>query len=208
MVGHLPLQSGGLQYGDELIGEVFGLALLIKAHRHVFIGHHAAKVGNIGAHDGNAVLGLVCRTCLSPSPNRMAAPGPTCFDTSREYRSPERSRERLRESLELSDRVDDVEDVAWCLIALGVVAAENGASLDAAALLGYTTALLDRIGATMKPFEARLFERTCGRLREALGDAELEDALAAGTRLHRADAVRLGMHVGAACRPSGRARQP
>ena len=106
--------------------------------------------------------------------------------------------ELLRESLELSDRVDDVEDVAWCLIALGVVAAENSASLDAAALLGYTTALLDRIGATMKPFEARLFERTCGRLRETLGDAGLEDALEAGTRLHRADAVRLGMHVGAA----------
>ena len=65
-------------------------------------------------------------------------------------------------------------------------------------MLGYTTALLDRIGATMKPFEERLFERTRSRLREALGDAELEAALAAGARLHRADAVRLGMSVGAA----------
>ena len=106
--------------------------------------------------------------------------------------------ELLRESLELSDRVDDIEDVAWCLIALAVVAADRGASLDAAAMLGYTTALLDRIGASMKPFEERLFERTRSRLREALGDTELDDALAAGAQLQRADAVRLGMGVGAA----------
>lgn len=103
----------------------------------------------------------------------------------------------LRESLELSGRVDDVEDMAWCLIALAAVASDKGATVDAAAMLGFTTALLDRIGATMKPFEERLFERTRGRLRETLGDAEFEDALAAGARLRRADAVRLGMTAGA-----------
>ena len=104
----------------------------------------------------------------------------------------------LRESLELAEQVDDVEDLAWCLIALAAVAAEDGAALDASVMLGFTTAVLDRIGATMKPFEERLFERTRARLRETLGDTELEDALAAGTRLHRADAVRLGMNVGTA----------
>ncbi len=114
-----------------------------------------------------------------------------------EQRRSDEAGELLRESLELSDRVGDVEDLAWCLIALAVVAADNGASLDAAAMLGYTTALLDRIGASMKPFEERLFERTRSRLREALGDAELEDALAAGAHLQRADAVGLGMSVGA-----------
>ncbi|HEX6763081.1 MAG TPA: BTAD domain-containing putative transcriptional regulator [Gaiellaceae bacterium] len=102
----------------------------------------------------------------------------------------------LQESLELSARVDDDEDVAWCLIALAAVAARRGDAVDAASMLGFTTALLERLGATTKTFEQRLFEQTRDRLRDALGAAELEVALAAGARLPRADAFGLGLAVG------------
>jgi hypothetical protein len=42
--------------------------------------------------------------------------------------------------------------------------------------------LLDRIGATMKPFEQQLFDRTEKQLRTSLGEAGLADAIAAGER--------------------------
>ncbi len=103
----------------------------------------------------------------------------------------------LREALELSDRLDDLEDLAWCLIALAAVASRAGASPEAGTMLGFTTALLERIGATMKRNEEHLFQRTRDQLREALGEAEFEDALAAGARLRRLDAVELGMTIGA-----------
>ncbi len=70
----------------------------------------------------------------------------------------------LRESRELATRVDDREDVAWCLIALAAVAAERGQDEVAGDLLAQAEALLERIGATMKPNEQRLYDRTRERL--------------------------------------------
>ena len=70
----------------------------------------------------------------------------------------------LRESRELATRVDDREDVAWCLIALAAVAAERGRDEQAHELLAEAEALLERIGATMKFNEQRLYERTRERL--------------------------------------------
>ena len=103
------------------------------------------------------------------------------------------ARASLVESLELSARVDDQEDVAWCLIGLAALAAENGAPHDAASMLGFTSRLLERIGATMKPNEQRLFERTRERLAAAFDEAALTDAFATGERLPWADAVDLGL---------------
>src|SRR5579862_8480033 len=63
---HLPLQGRGLKNGDELICKVPGIADFVETHRHIFIGDHAAKVGDVGTHDGNAVFaGLVSRAARS-----------------------------------------------------------------------------------------------------------------------------------------------
>jgi predicted ATPase/DNA-binding SARP family transcriptional activator len=101
------------------------------------------------------------------------------------------ARRRLAESVELAEQVDDGEDVAWCLIALAAVAEAAGEHHDAALMLGFAEGLLERIGATMKPFELGLFERTRERLGGAMDAAALAELLRAGARLPRADARRL-----------------
>ncbi len=103
--------------------------------------------------------------------------------------------EFLLESLELSDRLDDDEDVAWCLIALAAVAASDGSGTNGVSLLGFASTILARLGATMKPFEQRLFDRTRGTLLETVGAAGFEQALEAGSRLQPDDAVSLGVSV-------------
>ena len=95
----------------------------------------------------------------------------------------------LAEGLELSHRLADEEDTAWCLIALAAVAAADKRARTGAELLGFAAALLERIGATMKPNELRLYDRTRSRLRDALGAAELAEALASGAGLELDDVV-------------------
>jgi tetratricopeptide (TPR) repeat protein len=89
----------------------------------------------------------------------------------------------LLEALDLSREIADDEDTAWCLIALAAVAADRGRDEEGARLLGFASMLLDRIGATMKPFEQRLFDRTEERLLARLGEAPLGDAQAEGRGL-------------------------
>jgi hypothetical protein len=55
--------------------------------------------------------------------------------------------------------------------------------------------LLDRIGATMKPNEQRLFDRTEERLLIALGEQGLADALGDGERLETAGILALSQVV-------------
>jgi len=89
----------------------------------------------------------------------------------------------LLEALDLSREIEDDEDTAWCLIGLAASAAAGGDALGGAQLLGFATGLLERIGATMKPFEQRLYDRTLDRLRDALGADRLDDARAEGRQL-------------------------
>jgi predicted ATPase/DNA-binding SARP family transcriptional activator len=95
----------------------------------------------------------------------------------------------LAEGLELSHRIADEEDTAWCLIALAAVAVADKRPRTGAELLGFAVALLEKIGATMKLNERRLHDRTQGRLRDALGAAELAEALDAGAALELDDVV-------------------
>ena len=103
----------------------------------------------------------------------------------------EDARQLLAQSIALSERVGDPEDLAWCLIALAAVAARTQQTYDGARMLGFTIALLDQIGATMKPFERRLYERTREALDSALGGAQLDAAISEGKRLRLSDAVTL-----------------
>ena len=97
----------------------------------------------------------------------------------------------LVEGLELSQDIADDEDAAWCLIGLAAVAEAGGVGLEAAQLLGSAALLLDRLGATMKPFERRLFDRTNDRLLVTLGQDRLERARAEGERLRPEDLLAL-----------------
>ena len=59
----------------------------------------------------------------------------------------------------------------------------RGGSHDAAIVLGFARALLERINATNKPFEQHLHDTAFTRLSAALGPAQLEELLATGSRL-------------------------
>jgi predicted ATPase len=102
------------------------------------------------------------------------------------------ARAQLAESLELAAALDDSEDVAWCLIGLAAIAEAGGHWRDAALMVGFAEALLERIGATTKPFEGGLLARTRARLADAMEPAALAEALREGSRLPTASAVRLG----------------
>ncbi len=98
------------------------------------------------------------------------------------------ARSLLSESVTGAARLGDHEDVAWCLIALAAIAARTDQMHDAALTLGFATALLERIGATMKPFESSLHEHTRLALGAALGATEADSVLLDGSRL-RLDVV-------------------
>jgi predicted ATPase/DNA-binding SARP family transcriptional activator len=93
------------------------------------------------------------------------------------------ARSLLGESIDLAQRIGDSEDIAWCVIALAAVAAGLRQPVHGARMLGFTEALLSRIGATMKPFEENLHLRTREVLRAALGDAAFESALSEGAQI-------------------------
>ncbi len=94
--------------------------------------------------------------------------------------------ELLHESLLRSYELGDQEDIVWCFVGLGAIADRHGASRDAALLLQTALSLLTRIGASMKPFEQRLFDQTRASIR-ADGGLDLDDV----TALTVEDAVRL-----------------
>jgi hypothetical protein len=73
-------------------------------------------------------------------------------------------------------------------------------------MLGFTLALLKRIGATMKPFEQSLYERTREALDSALGGAQFDAAFSEGERLQLSDAVILASTLAVAETPTSRRR--
>ena len=89
----------------------------------------------------------------------------------------------LQESLTLSLEVGDKEDVIWCLLGLAAVAARVGDVERAALVLSGAESLLAEIGATMKPFERSLHDRTMTILKESLPSDELRSAWSTGSQL-------------------------
>ena len=87
----------------------------------------------------------------------------------------------LLESLTLSCSVGDKEDVIWCLLGLAAVAARHGDHQRATFVLAGASSLLQDIGATMKPFELGLHERTLASLRAAQSDEAFDAAWAEGS---------------------------
>ncbi len=114
-----------------------------------------------------------------------------------EQRRVEAACELLVEALDLSGGVDDKEDVVWCVIALAAVAATRGETREAAVVLGFARASLERIHATVKPFERRLFDATFDRLAGALDRVELDELLATGSGLPDSDAIAAARSIGA-----------
>ncbi len=102
----------------------------------------------------------------------------------------------LSESVTAAAVLGDHEDVAWCLIALATVAARTDHLHAAARTLGYATASLERIGATMKPVEAGLHQRTLLALTTALGETEVSSLLSEGARLQLSEVLELALGVG------------
>jgi predicted ATPase/DNA-binding SARP family transcriptional activator len=114
-----------------------------------------------------------------------------------QQRRPEAARKLLLEALDLSDGVDDKEDIAWSLIALATVGATSDRLRDAAVVLGFARALLERINATSKPFERHLDDITFERLAAVYGQAELEELLGLGARMPAAEGIALARSIGA-----------
>ena len=97
--------------------------------------------------------------------------------------------ELLRESVSMSAAVGDKEDVAWCLVGLAAVATQGGDPDRGAAVLGAADALLEGMGALMKPFERGLQGRTLASIRKRLDAASLDEAWARGRGLAIEQAV-------------------
>ncbi len=99
------------------------------------------------------------------------------------------ARSLLVEALDLSEKLEDKEDIAWCVIALAAVGAMSGDLDHAAVVLGFARTLLERINATSKPFERRLEDTTLTRLESALGRIRLDERLVEGARLSDAGGI-------------------
>jgi tetratricopeptide (TPR) repeat protein len=97
-----------------------------------------------------------------------------------ERKRPDEAVTLLVDALELSQRIADDEDTAWCLIGLAAVAETAGRASEGARLIGFARGLLDRLEATMKPFEQRLSDRTETSLLASLGRDGLEEERAKG----------------------------
>ncbi|MCA1727102.1 MAG: tetratricopeptide repeat protein [Actinobacteria bacterium] len=96
---------------------------------------------------------------------------------------------RFRESLRIARRRGDVGQVAYCVLGVGIVAAEQGAWRRAAELLGKTRNLLDRSGETLDPAEAEESERVEAAARKALGDEAFEACRIAGETARLVDVM-------------------
>jgi predicted ATPase/DNA-binding SARP family transcriptional activator len=80
--------------------------------------------------------------------------------------------------------------VAYALLGIGVTRAYTGREVDAANLLGASSALFGELGEQPEPIESTLRDRALASVRSHLGD-EVDRAVSAGQRLKAADIVRL-----------------
>ncbi len=97
--------------------------------------------------------------------------------------------ELLRESAAISTTVGDKEDVAWCLVGFAAVATKRGDARRGAVALGGADALLEGMGALMKPYERGLQGRTLAAIRGQLDASSLDAAWTHGRGLTVEQAV-------------------
>jgi predicted ATPase/DNA-binding SARP family transcriptional activator len=103
----------------------------------------------------------------------------------------EDARGRFRESLALAEEAGDKEDLAWCLEGVAALGAAGKRGERAALLLGAAGALLQSMGAALKPFERRLHTETESRARDLLGSERFDAAAKEGATLALTEALTL-----------------
>jgi predicted ATPase len=101
------------------------------------------------------------------------------------------ARGRFREAVALGREAGDKEDLAWCLLGIAGLDAVGGDGDRAAVLLGAALAVLDAMGAALKPFERRLHDVTATRGRQLRGDDAFEEARRRGASLEFDEAIEL-----------------
>ena len=94
----------------------------------------------------------------------------------------------LRQSLVISRRLGDQDDIVWALQLLGVAAAESQ-SEKAAQLLGSAEVLRETLGVSLSGTELALHERAVTSLRSALQSDVLTTAWAIGRDMALAQAI-------------------
>lgn len=111
--------------------------------------------------------------------------GAAAFERGRD----DEAHELLVDSLQRCVGLDDKEDIAWCLVALAALAERGGAAERGAALLGAADRLLEGMGATLKPYERRLYEQTSRALGSRLDEETLTALTARGRELALEEAL-------------------
>jgi tetratricopeptide (TPR) repeat protein len=106
-----------------------------------------------------------------------------------QLRRPADARLRFHEGAVLAREAGDKEDLAWCLEGFAGVAAATGQGEQAAILLGAAGALLEEMGAALKPFERRLHEATEAEARALCGEAAFAAAIQKGAQMRIAEAL-------------------
>ncbi len=96
---------------------------------------------------------------------------------------------RFEESLALGSEAGDQEDLAWCLLGFAGGAARMRDGRKAARLLGAAVAMLERMGATFKPFERQLHDVTAEAARSLVGPAVFESERSRGAGLTLEEAI-------------------
>jgi predicted ATPase/DNA-binding SARP family transcriptional activator len=99
------------------------------------------------------------------------------------------ARELFRESITLCSELGDREDVVWCLVGFAALAAGDGRAEQGAELLGAAAAILREMGASMKPYERGLYERTEHALRARLDERSFAAARERGLQMPVEDAI-------------------
>ena len=113
----------------------------------------------------------------------------------------------FRESIEVGVGLGYKELLAYCLLGCGELATASGEARAAARLLGAGAAQFDELGVPLGPEEREGYARSLERLRDELGEGELERLLATGRALPLEDAV--GEALALACAvPARRGRRP
>ncbi|MBV8219952.1 MAG: hypothetical protein JO325_15920, partial [Solirubrobacterales bacterium] len=98
-----------------------------------------------------------------------------------------------RESLEISRQREDEWMLPYDLSSLAAIALERGEFERAAVLIGAAEAVMTAQGAAWPPDERPHYERTIGKLSEAMDAADFEMARAEGQRLDPHRAVELAL---------------
>jgi tetratricopeptide (TPR) repeat protein len=107
-----------------------------------------------------------------------------------------RARELHREALVIYLRKESTEGLAWTLLRLGVVEAENGDAPKAAQLLGAASAVQEELGTPPARWDHADQDQALASLRARMPSAEFEAMWAEGRALTPAQAVDIALSQG------------